>query len=323
MDQWGASVNTAPGACTATWNCTREYATDMEIGRQSLEMQNGSVRAGRVCQPRGDFVSLKARSSLFAVARGFSRLLTKSHGPKALAEMSERRLRYVIRQSGLFDARHYLRQVSGVDGVGVDPVSHYLAIGEPAGRQPNRLFDPSWYRSQYMTESSRATSPLAHYILIGTKEGRRPGPEFDPASYIAANRDVAMAGMDPLRHFLAHGVLEGRRGAFGLGSESWFGTLERYDLGHYADAGRLRLHVLRANQRRRYSTLCIIPAGGRRGQSPNDWLSPLHTRGTWSCWPKGGGTPCRYHLLFLRSRSFCGSISRYSVPQSWQRSLGR
>lgn len=178
-------------------------------------------------------MSLTAKSALVALLRGLAEVFARPAPPEAAATMTKHRLRKVIARSGLFDAEFYVRQVPTDDSAKADPLGHYIAIGEEAGRQPNRLFDPLWYRQRSIAECWRMASPLAHYILIGSRAGEAPGPFFDPASYLGANPDVAAAKIEPLKHFLTYGALEGRRGAGGPASQSWFGATDRHDLGEY------------------------------------------------------------------------------------------
>ncbi len=88
---------------------------------------------------------------------------------------------------------------------GIEPLTHYLAIGSAQGRCPNRLFDPSWYREQYPDVAAAGIEPLVHYFGNGSSEGRRPSPLFDPVWYLAQHHDAAAAGREPLAHYLSTG----------------------------------------------------------------------------------------------------------------------
>lgn len=151
--------------------------------------------------------------------------------------MSYRRKRWLIDRSRLFDPKYYLLQIGDGLAVGVDPLDHFLTVGESIGLKPNLFFDPMWYRSRAMTEAQNLVSPLVHYVLVGSRSELSPGPRFDSLGYLKANPDVARSGLDPLRHFLDFGAGEGRRRSAKPAAGSWFGGVLTSSLGRLPKSG--------------------------------------------------------------------------------------
>ena len=87
-----------------------------------------------------------------------------------------------------------------------------IAFASPNRRLIKRsgLFDARWYLRQYPAVAQSGLSPLAHYLTIGWKQGFSPGPDFDSGWYLDWYRDVAAADCEPLLHYLRHGINEGR-----------------------------------------------------------------------------------------------------------------
>ena len=78
----------------------------------------------------------------------------------------------IIRTSGLFDAEDYVDRV-GITG-GLDPILHYIIIGERLGYQPSAKFDPVYYSKRYPDVELSPKCLLEHYLTVGNAEGRRP-----------------------------------------------------------------------------------------------------------------------------------------------------
>jgi glycosyltransferase involved in cell wall biosynthesis len=77
-----------------------------------------------------------------------------------------------IRASGLFDAAGY-RAAAGNLGK-LDPILHYVIVGERLGLPPSDSFDPQYYRDAYPDVVRERFNLFAHYLLHGRAEGRRP-----------------------------------------------------------------------------------------------------------------------------------------------------
>jgi hypothetical protein len=138
--------------------------------------------------------------------------------PRLAAKLAQRprvvssRLRAwrVLRSSGLFDADYYLGRNPDVAAAGVEPLWHYVQVGESEGRQPNAFFDPSFYRLRMPDASSGERNLLLHFFERGGFEGSAPSRDFDPSYYLALHPDVAASGQNPLSHYLRVGQMEGR-----------------------------------------------------------------------------------------------------------------
>jgi len=91
--------------------------------------------------------------------------------------LSESRNLYLIRVSGLFDARWYLSHNPDVAATKVDPLLHYLRSGGSEGRDPSPKFSSHWYMEVYQDVKQAGTNPLVHYLRYGRKEGRVASPQ--------------------------------------------------------------------------------------------------------------------------------------------------
>ena len=80
----------------------------------------------------------------------------------------------IVRKSGLFDEKYYLRRYREVRVSENSPLEHYCKIGIHEDFKPNAYFDPAWYREYYQDIGEKDIFPFIHYILFGREEGRRP-----------------------------------------------------------------------------------------------------------------------------------------------------
>jgi hypothetical protein len=78
-----------------------------------------------------------------------------------------------IRESGLFDDSFYALSHEA-RAQGIDPLNHYLSVGEEAGHLPSEGFDPNYYRKRYHDIAEADVGLLRHYVLFGKQEGRVP-----------------------------------------------------------------------------------------------------------------------------------------------------
>lgn len=76
-----------------------------------------------------------------------------------------------IRETEWFDPVSYRVHAGCRD---LDPVLHYLIIGERIGFAPSIRFDPCYYRARYPDLEYAGISFLEHYLGWGNTEGRRP-----------------------------------------------------------------------------------------------------------------------------------------------------
>jgi glycosyltransferase involved in cell wall biosynthesis/lipopolysaccharide biosynthesis protein len=153
----------------------------------------------------------------------------------------------LLRASGLFDEKYYIKIAAGMPGR-ADPLVHYVSEGEIAGNKPCYLFDPIWYRRRYDVHANEGNL-LDHYMTLGERSGFAPSPLFDPVwyakangldlqttcalqhymaahpheraphayfsarFYVKANPDIAQAAIDPYEHYSTWGVFENRIGS--------------------------------------------------------------------------------------------------------------
>jgi glycosyltransferase involved in cell wall biosynthesis len=73
------------------------------------------------------------------------------------------------------------------------------------------LFNEKSYRSR-LGAAGRNLDPVLHYVLVGETLGVRPSDQFDPVYYGERHLDVLAAGVNLLWHYAVHGRAEGRRG---------------------------------------------------------------------------------------------------------------
>jgi hypothetical protein len=86
---------------------------------------------------------------------------------------------------------------------GMNPLLHYVLLGEVRGLPPSRHFDPAWYRQRYSVGST--DSPLAHYLKHRRTQLFSPLPAFDVAAYIQTHATKLRPDRDPYAYFLAIG----------------------------------------------------------------------------------------------------------------------
>jgi hypothetical protein len=107
-----------------------------------------------------------------------------------------------------FDTAWYLHTYPDIVEGGLNPLYHYLTVGEPLGRSPSLLFDPTSYRTRYGLPDD--VSLLGHYLAHRMLCEYSPIPEFDATYYASNYPDIAAAGIDPFEHYLLWGFKEGR-----------------------------------------------------------------------------------------------------------------
>ncbi|MBI1361016.1 MAG: hypothetical protein GC155_12120 [Alphaproteobacteria bacterium] len=95
----------------------------------------------------------------------------------------------------IFDAAYYLSQ--GPIAPHTDPLTHYLLVGEKAGRRPIPGFDPVWYRARAHDAAASKTSLLRHFFRQGADDGIAPSEELADLAGLAD-----AAGMSPLEYFM-------------------------------------------------------------------------------------------------------------------------
>jgi glycosyltransferase involved in cell wall biosynthesis len=129
-----------------------------------------------------------------------------------------------------FDVNFYLKENADVKESGINPLVHYILIGNRENRSVHPglninlaeytrdvllieqagLIDADWYLRNYRDVEKSGLGACEHYCLKGFREGKDPCPYFDTAYYLGTNPDVAQNGMNPLLHYLQYGHLEHR-----------------------------------------------------------------------------------------------------------------
>ena len=75
-----------------------------------------------------------------------------------------------LRESGLFDERHYRGAYPELVASGIDLMTHYLTLGHREGRNPSSSFSTTYYRSKYLAGDPKV-NPLVHYYETGAERG--------------------------------------------------------------------------------------------------------------------------------------------------------
>jgi Ca2+-binding RTX toxin-like protein len=162
----------------------------------------------------------------------------------------------------LFDSLYYLSRNPDVFQAGIDPLSHFNAVGWQEGRDPNWWFDLSDYLAVNKDVAASGMNPLDHYHQIGWHEGRDPSASFDTTLYLINNPDVAAAGIDPLAHFLQTGLSEGRNSYDAIGQNISGGFDAQYYLFHNPDVAAAGIDPL----------FHFNAVGWQEGRDSNAWF---------------------------------------------------
>lgn len=72
------------------------------------------------------------------------------------------------------------------------------------------FFDSQWYEDTYDI-SKDFLDPVNHYLKLGNKKGYNPGPNFSTNEYYECNPDVKEHDMNALLHYEKYGRNEGRK----------------------------------------------------------------------------------------------------------------
>ncbi|MCK2056141.1 cadherin-like domain-containing protein [Methylobacterium sp. 37f] len=86
---------------------------------------------------------------------------------------------------------------------GMTADQHYNTIGWKALLDPNAVFNTAYYLSTNLDVAALNINPLQHYLEVGEAEGRKPTSQlFDPDNYYAAHPNVKAAGQSAMMHFM-------------------------------------------------------------------------------------------------------------------------
>lgn len=102
----------------------------------------------------------------------------------------------LIRGSGLFSARWYLRTYPDVRDAKVDPLQHYLQHGAFEKREPGPDFNTPFYLAQCPQAADSGWSPLLHYLRAGKRLGHKAGHPILPGalSHRAGRPTILLCG---------------------------------------------------------------------------------------------------------------------------------
>ena len=154
----------------------------------------------------------KNGSAVFNSAVCWSLIVAKCVSPNRL------RASTALAASGLFDRSGYLARYPDVAAAGVDPLIHYLAVGEREARVITPLFDEEYYGQQSPPLVLRGLAAVSHFLKEGGQQGRSPSKYFDAAFYLRSYPNVTASGVNPLVHYLRSGAWEGAN------PNAWFNT---------------------------------------------------------------------------------------------------
>lgn len=119
----------------------------------------------------------------------------------------------VTRRSQVFDFQHYAKNLPP----NIDPVLHYVIVGEALGWSCSSAFDPEYYCERYPDIVRAGISPLYHYEYHGRLEGRRPLPvterltfpplpDPDAAAVLVISHEASRTGAPVLGWNLVRGL---------------------------------------------------------------------------------------------------------------------
>ncbi|RQZ28612.1 glycosyltransferase [Burkholderia sp. Bp9017] len=92
--------------------------------------------------------------------------------------------------------RHLLKKIVSVEDIALVKSSNF--------------FDEAWYIDRYVDAKALDIDPVEHYLRVGQFLGYSPSPKFCSPSYLKSHRDIKAAGIEPLLHYLKSGKSEGR-----------------------------------------------------------------------------------------------------------------
>jgi GT2 family glycosyltransferase/glycosyltransferase involved in cell wall biosynthesis len=99
----------------------------------------------------------------------------------------------LVSQSPFFDGDWYLQRYKDLILLKIAPAEHYLWLGSKLNRDPSARFSTKGYLEANPDVKIAGVNPLLHFIKMGQREGRSPIPEADPL-YFMTGRRVAQQG---------------------------------------------------------------------------------------------------------------------------------
>ena len=108
----------------------------------------------------------------------------------------------------LFDPGYYCSQPQTEDLAGKGALAHYLENGDADDGDPHPLFQAQFYMDQFEMDSAPDSNLLIHYLNHGEPKGKLPNPLFDPGHYLELNPDLSMLKVPLLQHYASSGARE-------------------------------------------------------------------------------------------------------------------
>lgn len=108
----------------------------------------------------------------------------------------------VLLELGLFDEEYYRSIYPDIVAAGLEPITHYVNLGDAEGRKPNPVFDPAFYRTQFDRGEPVNVTALYHYAMIGEALGLKASSSFSPRRYLQSNSELQPWLDKPLTHYL-------------------------------------------------------------------------------------------------------------------------
>jgi glycosyltransferase involved in cell wall biosynthesis/GT2 family glycosyltransferase len=149
-------------------------------------------------------------------------LLFKSKGNKKKFQ-NNKKIYDSLKTSQLFDEEYYTKKYPNIQKIGINPLLHYILIGNKEGKIPSntfekiynylktsQLFDEEYYTKKYPNIQKIGINPLLHYIIFGKEEEKFPSIKFDGNYYLDTYNDVKKSNFNPLVHYILYGQNEGR-----------------------------------------------------------------------------------------------------------------
>ena len=116
---------------------------------------------------------------------------------------------YRIDPNPFFDAGKYLDQLPRLVTRGINPLVHYLIVGEQDGFAPSNLFEPTYYYDRNSDVREAGVSALMHFMNYGDAELRQVHPLFDHTFYRSIAEPIFGTIPQPYRHYIVEGARKG------------------------------------------------------------------------------------------------------------------
>lgn len=170
-----------------------------------LQSEGTGISSFQAFRSAMDRCESEARSKALALGLDWDEVMQP--GPD---NHSPARQALTVLKLGLFDLEYYQSSYPDVVSAGLDPVAHYINLGDAEGRRPNAVFDPAFYRTQFDKNALGNISSLYHYTMLGEAIGLKASSSFSPRRYLQSNTDLKDWLVHPLSHYLLVGRAEGR-----------------------------------------------------------------------------------------------------------------